>query len=218
MAFPELLIFDMDGLLFDTERMFMNLRAGVIEELGYTHREEDYLKTVGTAGDLLYQILEEIYGPDYPKAEVTQKTRALQREYIREHGLIPKPGIAELLQWAKENGICCCVASSSQNIYIREFLDAAKISDYFAFIIGSDEVTKAKPDPEIFLLACQKQKVKPSNALVLEDSENGVLAACNGNIPVVCIPDLKLPREEVLSKALAVFDSAKEVIPWLSAL
>ncbi|MBR2696788.1 MAG: HAD family phosphatase [Parasporobacterium sp.] len=215
MAFPKLLIFDMDGLLFDTERMFMNLRAKVLEKHGYVHREEDYLRTVGTAGDLLYQILEEIYGPEYPIQTITQETRMLQKAYIREHGLPVKPGISDLLKWAAEREIPCCVASSSQAEFVDEFLKIAGIRDFFSSLIGGDQVTHAKPDPEIFLSACAYNKTKPSDALVLEDSENGILAASNGGIPVICIPDLKVPKEEVLSKAEAVFETAAQVIPWL---
>ncbi|MBR3244431.1 MAG: HAD family phosphatase [Parasporobacterium sp.] len=216
MKLPELMIFDMDGLLFDTERMFMNLRASVLPKYGYVHKEEDYLRTVGVSGTLLFEILEDIYGPDYPKEKVTADTRALQKEYVKEHGLEPKPGIKALLDWAKAQGITCCVASSSQSVYVEEFLNAGGIRNYFSFIIGGDFVTLTKPNPEIFLLACAHEKTEPSEALVLEDSENGVLAAINGKIPVVCIPDLKVPAPEVLAKAAAVFKTADEVIDWLS--
>ena len=214
---PELMIFDMDGLLFDTERMFMNLRAEVLPKYGYVHREEDYLRTVGVAGTLLFEILDDIYGSGYPKAEVTADTRALQKEYVREHGLSPKPGIKELLDWTRKQRITCCVASSSQTVYVEEFLCAGGIRDYFSFIIGGDQVTLTKPDPEIFLLACEHEKTEPSRALVLEDSENGVLAAAAGGIPVVCIPDLKRPRPKVLEKAAAVFDTAFPVPAWLES-
>lgn len=217
MKFPKLLIFDMDGLLFDTERMFMNLRAAVLMKYGYTHREEDYMRTVGVSGILLKRILTDIYGPDYPRDEITRETRALQIEEIRANGLEPKPGICTLLAWSKEQNIPCCVASSSQSTYVEEFLTAAGIREYFSFLIGGDDVTLTKPDPEIFLLACKKGNTKPSDALVLEDSENGILAASNGRIPAICIPDLKTPREEILSKAAAVFQTAEEVIPWLQS-
>ncbi len=212
---PKLIIFDMDGLLFDTERMFMNLRATILPKYGYEHREEDYLRTVGVSGTLLQTILDDIYGPDYPAAEITNETRKLQMDYIRTNGLEPKPGIRNLLAWCRKENLPCCVASSTQAKYVDEFLTAAGIRDYFSFIIGGDEVKLTKPDPEIFLLTCKKAKTEPSDTIVLEDSENGILAAYNGGIPVICIPDLKTPRAEILSKAAAVFETADGVIEWL---
>jgi len=123
--------------------------------------------------------------------------------------------IKELLTWSREHQIPCCVASSTRSKFVDEFLTIAGIRGYFSFIIGGDEVTLTKPDPEIFLLACQKAKTEPSDTIVLEDSENGILAAYNGGIPVICIPDLKIPREEILAKAAAVFETANDVIPWI---
>ncbi len=212
---PELIIFDMDGLLFDTERMFMRLRAGILPKYGYEHRVEDYMETVGVSGKKLHEILERIYGPDYPKEEITRDTRKMQMEYIAGHGVPLKPGIMELLDWIKEKEIPCCVASSSQRLYVEAFMEAAGIGDFFSFYICGDDVSHSKPDPEIFLSCCRKNKTEPSNALVLEDSENGVKAAYNGNIPVICIPDMKHPSDDIIKKTVAVLPRADRVISWI---
>lgn len=82
---------------------------------------------------------------------------------------------------------------------------------YFSCVIGGDQVSASKPDPEIFLTSCVRMNVRPADALVFEDSQNGVLAALNGGIPVLCIPDLAVPEEAVLEKAAAVVRSAREV-------
>ena len=213
--FPELLIFDMDGLLFDTERMFMNLRAKVLEKYGYVHREEDYLKTVGVSGKNLTLILKEIYDENYPKDAVSNETRLLQREEIQKNGVPVKPGIPLLLQWAEEKKIPCCVATSTQRQYALFMIEKSGLLPFFSFIIAGDDVSNSKPDPDIFLTACKKGGTKPQNALVLEDSENGVLAAFRGGIPVLCIPDLKQPSEEIASKAAAVLQSADEAVSWI---
>ena len=213
---PSLFIFDMDGLLFDTERLFMNIRAEVLAEYGYVHRDEDYMKTIGTSGENLRAILRDIYGPDYPEAAISAESRSRQQDYIRKNGPGVKPGIRSLLEWAKKHAIPCCVASSTHANYVNEFLRLAGLDDFFSFVIGGDQVTRSKPDPEIFLLACEKADTPPSKALVLEDSENGVLAAVRGGIPVICIPDLKQPSEEIIQKAAAVVSNAEEVISWLS--
>lgn len=212
---PELLIFDMDGLLLDTERMFMNLRAKVLEKYGYVHREEEYLRTVGVSGTNLKTILAEIYGTDYPAETISHETRMLQTEWIDQNGISVLPGIQTLLEWAEEKKIPCCVATSSQRRYAERFLEKANVTRFFRFLVAGDEVTLSKPDPEIFLTACKKGGVSPSRALVLEDSENGVKAAASGGIPVLCIPNLKQPDEKTAAKAAAVLNSADEVIPFL---
>ena len=212
---PELLIFDMDGLLFDTERLFMNLRATVLAKYGYEHREEDYLKTLGVSGKNLAVILSGIYDKDYPAETISRETRALQMDWIEENGLPILPGIQTLLEWAETEAIPCCVATSTQRRFAESFLERSALSRFFAFLVAGDEVTLTKPDPEIFLTACKKAGVSPSRALVLEDSENGILAAANGGIPVLCIPNLKVPDEKTAAKAAAVLKSAEEVIPWL---
>ena len=213
-----LLIFDMDGLLFDTERLFMNIRAQVLTDHGYLHRDEDYMRTIGTSGDHLRAILRDIYGADYPEAEISAESRRRQLAYIRENGPGIKPGIRELLARAKEERIPCCVASSTHTVFVEEFLRLAGIKDYFSFIIGGDLVSHSKPDPEIFLKACEKNNTPPSRALVLEDSENGVLAAVRGGIPVICIPDLKQPSSEIADMAAAVVPDAQKAIPLVFSM
>jgi HAD superfamily hydrolase (TIGR01509 family) len=214
---PDLLIFDMDGLIFDTERLFMNLRADIMAEYGYVHREEDYLRTLGTSGENLNRILYETYGPEYPADEISKRTREAQISQIRTCGPPLRPGIRKLLSWAEGKRIPCCVATSTATSYAEEFLDLAGISGCFSFVIGGEAVLHSKPDPEIFLLACTKASVAPERALVLEDSENGVLAADRANIPVICIPDLKQPSPEIAKKAAAVCDSAFDVPDVLTA-
>lgn len=212
---PKLLIFDMDGLLFDTERMFMNLRAEILPKYGYVHREEDYMKTVGVSGTILHQILEEIYGKDYPADIISKETREVQLQYIEAHGVPVKPGIKPLLQWLEEKEIPCCVATSTHRPAAQKILKASGLLPFFSFLVTGEEVALTKPDPEIFLKACQIAKTEPSCALVLEDSENGVRAALRGGIPVICIPDMKKPGEEIARKASAVLESAEQVPGWI---
>lgn len=208
---PRLAIFDMDGLLFDTERLFMNKKGEVMKDYGLIQKEDDYKKTIGTAGETLSRILREIYGPDYPEEEITDRTREAVNQHIKTHGLPVKPGIPKLLATLKKNGIPCCIATSSPAAVAASYVRQAGLDGYFSFLIGGDEITHSKPDPEIFLTACRKADTAPADALVFEDSENGVLAASRGGIPVICIPDLKQPDPEIARKAAAVCRSANEV-------
>ena len=104
------------------------------------------------------------------------------------------------------------MASSTKYDIVTEYLRLANLDNYFSFVIGGDQVPRSKPNPDIFLAACQQAGIRPEAALVLEDSENGILAASNGNIPVVCIPDLKVPSEETAKKTAAIVSTAADVI------
>lgn len=163
-------------------------------------------------GQQLLDILHRLYGDDYPAEEISQKCRTLVTEKIRRDGPPVKPGIPELLAWFASNNIPCCVASSTKHDIVVEYLRLAKLDKYFAYVIGGDQVQRSKPNPDIFLAACQRTDIKPEHALVLEDSENGILAASNANIPVVCIPDLKVPSEEIAKKTAAIVPDATAVI------
>ena len=212
LAIPALAIFDMDGLIFDTERLFMTTKDGVMKEYGYTQQKDDYIHTLGTCGQQLLDILHRLYGDDYPAEEISQKCRTLVTEKIRRDGPPVKPGIPELLAWFASNNIPCCVASSTKHDIVVEYLRLAKLDKYFAYVIGGDQVQRSKPNPDIFLAACQRTDIKPEHALILEDSEHGILAASNANIPVVCIPDLKVPSEEIAKKTAAIVPHATAVI------
>lgn len=209
---PALAIFDMDGLIFDTELLFMTTKDGVMKEYGYTQQKDDYIHTLGTCGQQLLDILHRLYGDDYPAEEISLKCRTLVTEKIRRNGPPVKPGIPELLSWFAANNIPCCVASSTRHDIVAEYLHLAKLDTYFSFIIGGDQVSRSKPNPDIFLMACHCADISPEDAIVLEDSENGISAAYNANIPVICIPDLKVPAEDIAKKTAAIVPTAADVI------
>ena len=150
LAIPALAIFDMDGLIFDTERLFMTTKDGVMKEYGYTQQKDDYIHTLGTCGQQLLDILHRLYGDDYPAEEISQKCRTLVTEKIRRDGPPVKPGIPELLAWFASNNIPCCVASSTKHDIVVEYLRLAKLDKYFAYVIGGDQVQRSKPNPDIF--------------------------------------------------------------------
>lgn len=210
---PKLAIFDMDGLIFDTERLFMTEKHKILKAYGYPARKEDYLQTVGMAGTQLKDKLLSLYGPDYPADEISRKARAAVNAHIDAFGPDVKPGIRTLLKWFRMHGVVCCVASSTMHIYVEQYLTLAELDSFFSYIIGGDEVSRSKPNPDIFLAACARGQFSPADALVLEDSENGIRAAAAAGIPAVCIPDLKQPSPDVAEKAAVILASADQLIP-----
>ena len=197
-------IFDMDGLVFDTERVFMEQLAVVMKERGYILTQDIYKQTLGTTGSKLENIMYSYYGEDYPFKECGHIAQERVCMVAETTGLTIKPQIKELLVMLKDKNIPCTIASSTNSAIVAKYVEHAGLDGYFSKITGGEMVKYSKPEPDIFLMACEKLKTAPHKALVLEDSENGVKAAVTAGIPVICITDLKEPAEDILNLAAAV--------------
>ena len=185
-------IFDMDGLMIDSERVTYEEYCRKLEQLEYHFDENMYRRCLGKNKQSVYQVFIDHYGEDFPITEVWNDVHVL-----------------------KENGYKTIVATSSSRARANMILQAANIGHYFDDTICGDEVRNGKPNPEIFLTACEKLGITPEEALVLEDSEAGITAAHAGNIDVICVPDMKYPEEEFASKTLKIVDSLLDVIEHL---
>ena len=197
-------LFDMDGLLFDSEQLFMEQLAAVMADRGYHLTREIYVHTLGMRGEPLQQYMQNIYGQDYPFEECSQEAgrRVLQ---ITEHvGLRVKPQIVEALEMLHCHQKQCAVASSTDSAHVRKYLESTGMIPFFSVIIGGDLVSAAKPDPEIFLTAASQCGAQPEETVVLEDSENGIRAAHAAGMGTICVPDLVQP--------------SMELYPWIDAL
>lgn len=202
-------IFDMDGLIFDSERLFMNCLAEIMAQHGYSLTEEIYVNTLGLAKADCEIYMKSVYGADYPFMEISAAARD-KMVILAQEGLSVKEGIRDLLEWLTSRKITCTVASSTETRYIRLYLEASGLIGYFSELIGGETVVKSKPEPDIFLKALGSEQKE--NAIIFEDSENGLIAAQRAGIRVICIPDMKRPSEDVLSGAFACVDSALDVI------
>lgn len=210
-------IFDMDGLMIDSERVTYNEYVKKLEQLGhYDFTEELYRNCLGKNKQGICQVFIDHYGEDFPMTEVWNDVHVWIDESLRQY--VPKKkGLVELLEYLKANNYKTIVATSSGRTRVDEILKNADLTKYFDDTICGDEVTHGKPHPEIFLTACQKLDVKPDEALVLEDSEAGILAAHDGHIDVICIPDMKYPEPQFVEKVTKIVDSLDEVIDYLKA-
>ena len=212
---PEAFIFDMDGLMFDTERLSLQAWEHAGERMGYLIDESVISRIRGTTPEYSVQVFHRVFGPsfDYPTA------RSLRNQFledaIRLHGLPVKPGLKELLATLAERGLPAAVASSSPMKTIRWYLSLAEIENFFQVILTGEEAARSKPAPDCFLLAASRLGVPAASCLVLEDSPNGLLAAQAAGMRSVCIPDLTVPSPEILSRTDAVLPSLSEVWPWL---
>lgn len=212
---PKLAIFDMDGLIFDSERLFMGFLQKAAADLGYAITPEKYALTLGVGGDTLAAKVREIYGADYPHQEISRRARLAMNDWTEHHTIPVKEGIPELLEFFTARQIPCCVASSTPTDHVNRYLEQAGLAAIFQDH-RRGQVSHSKPDPEIFLLSCRHFDIAPEDALVLEDSENGLLAAHNGKIPAICIPDMKYPAAQYRDYAVYIAGSARDVITYFS--
>ena len=205
-------LFDMDGLMFDTEMVNGKEFIRVAKEFGYDVSWDVRLKMLGRSVKDNGQMLAGIYGPDFPFAEILEKRKQDTIGWFDENGTPVKPGLIPLLEYLEDHGIPAAVCSSSDIQVITRHLERSHTRHYFQLIISGDMVKKSKPDPEIFLTGCARLGIDPADALVLEDSENGILAAENAGIPVICVPDLVRHPKEIEEKTLATVDSLSDVL------
>ena len=209
-------IFDLDGLLVDTEIIAFHIYEEIFREYGLPYTKEFYARQFSGKGmkeNIAYLL--ETYPITGTPEEWYDKILCMERELMT-NGVQMKPGAKELLAYLKRSGRPVALASSSREDRAQKILREHGVDGYFdAFVYGKD-VVRGKPYPDIFLKACEKLGQRPENCLVLEDSEAGIQAANAANIPVICIPDMKRPNQSLLEKTAAVLDSLDQVIPYLS--
>ncbi len=210
-------IFDMDGLLFDTEIVYYEASQMVADQMGFPYDKELYLKYLGVSDEEVWANYHQIFA-SFEKNNVQKFINDAYEETIRRFSLGAvqlKPGVIELLDFLEEHRIPKVVASSNQRHIIELLLEKNQLTNYFETIVSAENVKRAKPDPEIFLLAHEYLGTKKQETLVLEDSKNGILAAASAEIPVIMIPDLLAPSEDLQQKTLAVLSSLHEVPEYL---
>ena len=208
-------IFDMDGLMIDTENVTYQCYQEVLKTMNLEMTKAFYTTLLGRTMEATRRAMFDQYGEDFPIEEVAKKVHQLMDEQFAREGVPLKDGLVELLTYLKEHHYKTMIATSSRRERVNALLTDNGILNYFDDVICGDEVEHGKPAPDVFLNACQKLNVQPSEALVLEDSEAGIQAAYDAHIPVYCIPDLKQPGKEYAQKTQGVLTSLLDVITIL---
>lgn len=205
-------IFDMDGLMIDSERVTYEGYVLECGKLGLVMEKEFYKKVLGHTIPEIFQMFRDKFGESFPMEEVLKKVHLYMDDLFVKEGIPVKEGLRELLKYLKDHGYKTVVATSSDRSRVDRILKMAGLEEYFDDSICGDEVKNGKPNPEVFLKACEKAGVEPEEALVLEDSEAGISAAYAARIPVICVPDMKYPEEEFAGKASKIVNSLTEVL------
>ena len=208
-------VFDMDGVIFDSERATMNCWLELADKYGIKDIEKPYYSCTGVTAQRTREIMLEAYGEDFPYDEYAKEASQMYHDRYDGGRLPMKSGVFELLDFLKKENKKIALASSTRRQTVVNQLRDAGILDYFDEIVTGDMVTKSKPDPEIFLLACEKIGVDPADAYAVEDSYNGIRSAKRGGLHPIMVPDLLPADDEMKELSEAVLESLLAVKAYL---
>ena len=211
-------VFDMDGVIFDTERLVIEFWKEVAKKHNIPNIEHTCIQCLGTNRVRTREIFLENYGADFPfdpyRAEVTE----LFNTHYKGVPLPTKPGIHELLNYLQEQDIKVGLASSTAQHLVRDEIGTAGLLPYFQTLVCGDMVEHSKPAPDIFLKACEILNADPTKSIAIEDSFNGIRSAhCAGMTPIM-VPDQVQPTDEIRTLAFHVMPSLLDVLNWLKTL
>ena len=211
-------IFDMDGLMFDTERIAIEAWQRAGRMYGYDMPEALILQSVGRNVEDTQLLFEQALGATFDFCGV----RALRVQYaadiITQRGVPIKNGLMELLDMLTNVSAPKAIATSTERMRAETLLKSANVRERFEVVVCGDEVQHGKPSPDIFLLAASKLHIAPSRCFVLEDSESGIRAAVNAGMRPIMIPDLKPPTPELHHLAERIFPDLHHVASYFSKI
>ncbi|MCK4752675.1 MAG: HAD family phosphatase [Planctomycetes bacterium] len=211
-------IFDLDGLVLDTETMSHSAWKRAVADFGFDLADDLYQKIIGLSIMDIEKVFSDAFGENFPLQQITECRCQYMKEHINEHGVDIKPGLIELLDFLDEIKLPKAVATSS----IRELailkLTATNLIDRFDVLVCGDQIKNGKPAPDIFLKAAEMLEAPPQKCLAFEDSNNGLLAADNAGMTTIVVPDFVKPSGKTVNLARKVFSSIDQAIPFIKEL
>lgn len=208
-------IFDMDGILIDTERWLNKYWCQAALEAGFAMKPEHALAIRSLDTKLTEPYLKSIFGEEFDYQKIRMRRRELVNEHIRKHGIDKKPGVDEILCYLREKGIKTAVATATEPVRAKEYLTAIGVYEKFDRVISAVTVKNGKPAPDVYLYACEQIGEKPEDCIAVEDSPNGVLSAYKAGLFVVMVPDLSEPDEATSKMLTKKVERLDEMIPFL---
>jgi beta-phosphoglucomutase family hydrolase len=214
----EAVLFDMDGVIFDTERVYLEHWIKIFKKYGYEMKKEIYVSVMGRGRENVMKTFLEIYGESLPIVQMYKEKDELLVQAI-EDGQVPmKPGAKEILNLLKEKNLKIGLATSAKRDRMMMQLKMGKVENEFDAIVCGDDITNSKPDPEIFLKAAEKLCVNPQYCAVVEDSPSGIKSAYSAEMIALHVEDLKKADEEILKYCHKNFKNLFEIGEYLIQL
>ncbi|MDE5939234.1 MAG: HAD family phosphatase [Lachnospiraceae bacterium] len=209
-------IFDMDGTIFDTERLVLDCWERVGETHGIPDIREVFMRCIGTNKVRTQEIVFAHYGEDFPYEKFSEESSVLFHEIADKEGIPVKPGAGELMKYLSEKKVPMGLASSTRLAVVTQELQAAGLYEYFQVVVGGDLLKNSKPAPDIYLMTCERMGVLPGNTYAIEDSYNGIRSAHSAGMHPIMVPDLTPATEEMRDLSEAVFADLFQVMEYFA--
>lgn len=208
-------IFDMDGLLLDTEKLLLRFWCQAANEFGYPMEKEHVLSIRSLARKYAIPKLKGYFGENFDYHKVRNRRLELMNAFIDEHGIETKKGAQELLKFLKEKGYQTAVATATDLERTQRYLTQVDLLKYFDKIVCASQVENGKPAPDIYIKAAGELALLPKECIALEDSPNGILSAYRAGCIPVMVPDLDKPGENIKKLLFREKEDLLEVIELL---
>lgn len=205
-------IFDMDGLMIDTEKHYNYYLCKAANELGFPMKREHALMLRSLDERLAGPLMQQYLGAGYDHQSVLALYRGYVNEYFSSHEIEVKPGLFELLQYLQKHHYITCVATATEKNRACSFLNKIGAAPYFSYLCSGKDLEHSKPAPDIYLKTAAEMGLAPENCIALEDSPNGVRAAHGAGCCTIMVPDLTQPDEELRGMIFAKADTLEAVI------
>ena len=209
------IVFDMDGVLVDSERLVLRAWECVGRDLGLEGLHDLFFRCIGTTHASTQKLFAAVYGDELDYQAFRDRTRVYYMQFTKD-GVPLKPGGMELLGWLREHGWHTGLASSSREANVRRNMEVTGMGPYFDTLVCGDMLTVSKPAPDIYLRACAELQVEPSSAYAVEDSRNGNHSASAAGKKALLVPDMVPPDELMKSRARAVLPDLLAVRDYLA--
>ncbi|MEO7043744.1 MAG: HAD family phosphatase [Ferruginibacter sp.] len=205
----KLIIFDMDGVLLDSEKLYMGMNQIFFKKLGADISIAEHQTFVGMSANKMWMYIKDKFNLSHSVDELKELEKELKHTTLKETALVPTFGVIDFLEFLKQNGHTITIASSGLKKNIDLILQKLNIEKYFELVISGEQVAKGKPEPDIFLKVADHYGRQPSDCIVIEDSTNGVLAAKTANMFCVGYYNPTSGNQD-LTKADIIIDSFKD--------
>lgn len=210
-------LFDMDGVLFDTERLSIGIYRQVTAEMGFALPDALVQTVAGGNAAATQAAIKKALGPQLDYERLDSEVHRRMRQALDENGVPVKPGARELLSFLAAENIPAAVASSTRHATVQRMLAQTGFAKFFAALVGGDCVPRSKPAPDIFLAAAAALNLPAGACLALEDSPNGVRAAAAAGCVTVMVPDLIAPTPDLTALCTDVLPNLHQIIAFLQA-
>lgn len=209
-------IFDMDGVLLDSEKLYVRFWCEAGQSCGFPFEVKHALAIRSMARPYAIERLRGFFGDSFDYDEVRNKRIELMGAYVEENGIEPKPYAEYILKTLKERGKKIALATATAPDRATKYLSRVNLLEYFDEIICASMVKNGKPAPDIYRFAAEKLGLEPENCIAVEDSPNGVVSASSAGCVTIMIPDMDEPDEETRRRVFAVLGSLKEIEDYIA--